>query len=251
MLMVNGRQNGELYAENEYAASYREENLTHDDVPNISARLTEMNHQPQPKDIERHAHPQYPFESTRDADEPSGKEEKDKRDHAKGITDIPSCSHIRLVHHLQERSEITCIAVVGDLIGHVEETCAHDRAVDEEFVIQKWRRGEVDFIEAEDDEHDKADDDHGDDVACLPAVGGCTGESEGEKEDDEAAGEKYDSDDYHRSVSLCLDWEVSNVLRSNSVTTHQSDCRSNLHFFPSLTITPCFSALRKLSANIK
>ena len=44
-----------------------------------------------------------------------------------------------------------------------------------EFVIQKGGRSEADLVEAEDNEHSKADDDHGNDLACLPAG---TGENE-------------------------------------------------------------------------
>lgn len=40
-----------------------------------------------------------------------------------------------------------------------------------EFVIQKGGRSEADLVEAEDNEHSKADDDHGNDLACLPAGG--------------------------------------------------------------------------------
>lgn len=51
------------------------------------------------------------------------------------------------------------------------------------------------LAQAKRDEHDKADNEHGEDVARLPAVGGVVGNVEGDEEQSEAATEEKDSED--------------------------------------------------------
>lgn len=51
------------------------------------------------------------------------------------------------------------------------------------------------LVQAEEDEQDKADDEHGDDVARGPARGCGVGEREGEEEDYEARGEEEGAGD--------------------------------------------------------
>ena len=152
VLVINGRKHRQLHAENEDASSDGEENLAHNDVPDVSARLTEVNHQTQAEDVERNAHPKDPLETTGPADEPTGEEQEDKGDHTERVGDISRRGDVQLVHDLQERRKIAGIAVVGNLICHIQQTCTQHGPVNEEFIVQERHGRHEHFVEAKSDD---------------------------------------------------------------------------------------------------
>lgn len=194
VLVVNRRKDSQLSAENEDTTGHGKEDLTHDNVPDVSPRLTEMDHQSHAEDVEGNADPQDPFKAARPADEPARNEQEHKRDGAERVADISCVGDIQTIHDLQEGGEVAGVARVGDLVCHVQETGAQDGAVREEFIIQERHGGQQALIEAEDDEHDQADYNHRDDIARLVAVRCGASQGKGEEEDNPAASEEDNTD---------------------------------------------------------
>lgn len=92
-----------------------------------------------------------------------------------------------VAHDLQERREVAVPAIVRNLVGEVEKTCSNDGSIGEEAVIQERRFGHVGLVQTEANECDETDNDHGDDVPSLPAVGRRRSKSEGQQEDCQAS----------------------------------------------------------------
>ena len=192
--MVRGGQDGELLADDEDTAADGDEDLTHDDKPDILIRTTEINHQALRKHVQRHRHEKQPSEIPRFANEEADAEEQEAGDDVEGGTDPAGLREGQIVDDLQEGGEVGCPAVVGDLVGYAEQTGADYGAVREEVDVEEGVAGGEGFVETEEHEDSEADDYHGDDVACFPAVGSRVGEGEGEEENRQTAGEENDSE---------------------------------------------------------
>jgi hypothetical protein len=108
-------------------------------------------------------------------------------------------------------------------------------------------------VEAEQDHHGEADDDHGDDPACGPAFGLGRCEVEGQEEDHETTCEEEDSEDWTQSLALAQVVNVERVLGllSNSMAI----ClRVSVNVLPllmvSLGMSPAFLALFRFTFKI-
>lgn len=194
MLVVNGGQNGQLLDDNEDRSTNRNENLTHDLVSDTLTRVTEVDHQPLGKDVERNGDIQEPLEATGLTNGCSDAEQQDTGNHVEGVDNVSGFSNSQIVHDLQEVLEVVVPAVVRKLVGRIQETGADNSAVGEETPIEKRDWGDPLLVETEEEQHGESDHDHGDDVVSTPAVRGLGGDIEWKLEKDQTSSENEHSE---------------------------------------------------------
>lgn len=107
-----------------------------------------------------------------------------------------------VVDHLQEGGEVAGPAVVGDLVGYVQEASADDGAVGEEVVGNEGLGGSPALVGDEADEDEETDDHHCDDLGGFPFAFGVSGDVERGQEEDESADHEEDADDWLRKSVL-------------------------------------------------
>lgn len=190
VLVVDAGEDGQLHAEDEDAAGHREEDLAHDDVPDVAVGLAEVDHEADGEDVQRHADPEDPLEPARDADEVARGEEAEERHGAERVGHVARLGQAEVVHHHEEGREVTRVAVVRDLVRHVEQARPQHAPVQEEARLEERRGRHVDLVQREQDQHHEPDHDHGDDVVGPPAVRGPRGQREWQQEHRQAAGEQ-------------------------------------------------------------
>jgi hypothetical protein len=253
VLVVNGGKDGELADEDEHGAADRDEDLAHDDVADIAVRLAEMNHQTEGESVEGHGDVEQPPVETRAADGVADDEQQHAGDDGEGVVDVARFGDGQVEDDLQEGLEVEVPGVVGDLVDHVQGAGADHGAVGQEVPWKPGLRGPVVFVDAEEDHHAEADDDHGDDPASGPALGLRGGEVEGQEEDHEAAREEEDAEDWAEALVLTRienNDEVLDLL-SNSTAMCLRVC---VNVLPVLIVSagmrPAFFALLRLTFNI-
>lgn len=192
--VVDGGEDGDLLDDDEDGAADGDKDLAHDLVPDGLVRATEVDHEALGEDVQRYSDVQQPLKPPSPTHQVSDQKEQDTRDHVEGVVDVPGLGEGDVVDDLQVRGEVVVPAVVSDLVGGVEQAGADDGAVGEEVEIQQGLGREELLVEGEGEQQDEADDQHGDDVACCPAVGGRAGDVEWEEEDHQAHGEEDHSE---------------------------------------------------------
>lgn len=197
--MVDGGEDGELAHEDEAGAADGDENLAHDDVSDVAVGLAEVDHQAQGESVQGHSDVEQPSVVSSPANGPANEEEKEAGDDGESVVDVSGLGDADVKDNLQERLEVDVPRVVGDLVDHVEETGADDGTVGQELPGHPRRAGQVDLPEAKEDERNKADDDHCNDVSSGPAIGGSCSKVEGQEENDKSTSEENDSDDCSRA----------------------------------------------------
>lgn len=182
VLVVRGREDRELLHDDENAAADRDEDLAHDDVPDVLVRLAEVDHQALREDVQRHRDEQQPPEVAGLADQEPDAQEQHARDDVERAPHVACLGQRQVAHDLQEGREVAVPAVVGDLVRQVQETRSDDGPVGEKLDVQERRPSEEALVQHKQGENHEPDDDHRDDVARAPAVRRTVGEGEGEEE---------------------------------------------------------------------
>jgi hypothetical protein len=152
-----------------------------------------VNHESLSQYVQRHANKEQPTEVACPADQVADDEEEDPRDDLESAADVAGFCDAEVANNLEEGGKVTVPAVIGHLVGCIEEACTENSTVCKEFVLEERLRGPVNLVEAKEDHGNEAGDDHGDDVVGFPAVGGGGCEGEGEEKDGQTAGEEDDS----------------------------------------------------------
>lgn len=119
MLVVHCCEDGELHAQDEDAATHRDEDFAHNEIPDLPIRRAEVDHQTQREDVERDANVEEPLEATRSANRIADDEEEDARDDLEGAVDVARFGDGEVVDDLEEGREVAGPAVVGHLVCHV------------------------------------------------------------------------------------------------------------------------------------
>ena len=174
----------------EDTASHGDEDLAHDDKANLDVWLAEVYHQAQAKRIQWNGDIEQPLEAPSTTYEVPNDEEENSGHDLERAVDIAGLGDRKVAYHLQEGGEIAVPAVVRDLVRRINKAGADDCPIEKEFVLQKRCRSPVCLVHAESNKHKETDDDHRDDVVCLPTIGRRCCEIEWEEEYSEAAGEE-------------------------------------------------------------
>lgn len=212
VLVVHGGEDGDLLHDDEDGTADGDEDLAHDLVSDGLVRATEVDHETLGKDVQRDGDPQEPLESSGATHQVTNQQEQHARNDAERVRDVSGLGDAQVVDNLQVRGEVVGPAVVGDLVRGIEQAGADQGAVLDERPVEQGHGGKEFLVDAEEDQHEAAHHDHGDDVARGPTLGCRRGDIEGNEEDDETDGENehaegYDSvrvsqsvtgEDYHR-----------------------------------------------------
>ena len=196
MLVIDRSEYCNLDQQDEHTATERHEDLAHDDVANVLVWLAEVDHQANTEHEEEVADKECPLETTSTTDGVSDGEQCETGDNLERAVDVSGGGDRQVAHHLKERCEVAVPAVVRDLIGGIDQARGDDSAVREEAVVQEWCLREIQLIDHESDQGDKADDDHGDDVVSTPSVWRVGSQREWQQEDSQACCEQEDTRDY-------------------------------------------------------
>lgn len=203
--MVDGGQDSELLDDDEDTTSDGDEDLAHDEVADGLVGATEVDHQTLSEDVQGHGDVEEPLEAAGLADQPTDEEEQDTGDDVERVTDVTGFGNAQVVDNLQERGEVVVPAVVGELVGGVEQTSTDNGTVEEEAELEERHGRNEPFVQAEENQHHDTDDDHRDNVARGPAVGSVGGDIEGKEEDAETGREEKDTNNWKRLVRLRRD----------------------------------------------
>ena len=99
------------------------------------------------------------------------------------------------IYDLEEGGKVRRVAVVGDKVGDRQQTATEDRRRRQQAEGNDGLLRDVHLAETKGDEQDETDDEHGQNVVALPAVGRFSGNVEGDKEEGETRGEQEDTED--------------------------------------------------------
>lgn len=137
VLMVRRREDTDLLDDDEDGPADADEDLTHDDVPDVLVRAAKVDHQALGEDVQRDGDEQHPPKVPGLADQDAHEEQLDTGDDVERAAHVTRLRDGQIVHHLQERGEVAVPAVVADLVREVQETGTDDGAVDEQADVQK------------------------------------------------------------------------------------------------------------------
>jgi len=155
-----------------------------------------MDHETESEDVNGDSEVESPLVVAGLSDEETDDEEKHAGNNLESRVDISSLGRLKVDNNLQEGSKEVVPGVVGDLVGQINHAGGDDGSVEEEAALEERDRGKPVLPDTEEDEGAEANDDHGDDVAGAPTVGGVGGKVEREKKDDKATTKEQDSNDY-------------------------------------------------------
>lgn len=237
-LMGRGGHDGHLLADDEGAAAEGDEDLTHDHIANAERRLAEVDHEADAEEFEAEHGQGEPLEAAGDADDGREDDGPEARADAVDVGHVAGVGDGEAVHGLQVGVEVGVPEVEGGEEEGGQAAGRHDGAVGEEFEGNEGARGEVLFVEREEDHAEAADDPEGDAEGGGVAFVLVGFEGEGEQEEDEASADEEDAGDCFDVNVVCyglrhegrrVSWAYHQIPKSSKRRIE----RMRVHFLPS------------------
>lgn len=194
--MSRCRQDSNLLNKNQGTTTNSQEDLAHAHVSDVEAGLAEVDHQAAGQKVERDSPHEQPLEAAGDADQVSAADQPDGVHEVEDSSDVSGLGEAGVVDYLQEGGEVAGPAVVGDLVGNIQEAGTDDGAVGDKVVGDEGLGGTPAFVGDETDEDEEADDHHCDDLGGFPFAFGVAGDVERGEEEDKSADHEEDADDW-------------------------------------------------------
>lgn len=195
ILMGRNGQSSDLLGDNEGSSREGIEDLTHDYVSDINIWLTELDHKRNSKNRE------WDTEVQRDRLVAAGVTDNEPNDDGPeagadrvDVGDVAGGGELEVVDDLEHGCEVGVPDVEADEQSRSQDTGAEDGSVQEEVVWDVGDWGEETLPYGEEDDHDAADGDHGDDEWLFPSVWLVVVDGEWKQEQSKSSSNEKESD---------------------------------------------------------
>ena len=169
--MRDSSHDGHLLANDKSAASHGDEDLAHDDVANVDARLAELNHEGNSQYHQRHAKVKcQPFKPAAPPNNDTDNQGPEAASHVVGSPDICRFRQRQADNHLEKGREEAVPDVKADEANRAQNARAHDGPIHQQLVRDELHGRHVLLVEGKDDEKDNADNKHGNDHGGPPLL---------------------------------------------------------------------------------